>query len=66
MWLVDSDHCLDLLQAAQYFDVELLQDLCTDMIVQSLDVLNCWISTITGISLQLLLVSSFSCSLAMM
>jgi len=42
MWLVDSDHCLDLLQAAQYFDVELLQDLCTDMIVQLLDIHNYW------------------------
>jgi len=36
MWPVDSDRRLDLLQAAHYFDVEVLQDMCTDLIAQSL------------------------------
>ncbi|XP_065886966.1 BTB/POZ domain-containing protein 9-like [Dysidea avara] len=40
MWAASSDQCLDLLQAAHYFDVDVLQDMCTDMIAQSLDVHN--------------------------
>jgi len=40
MWSTCLDQCLGLLQAAHYFDVDVLQDMCSDMIAESLDVHN--------------------------
>ena len=40
MWSTGSDQCLELLQVAHYFDVDVLQDMCTEMIASSLDVHN--------------------------